>query len=119
MNPGSIEADNMQIAHLHAPNWDTWRARLDYRLEKGAYRAELSAGEPSKSGAPPLHFQLHKLLAEQGEAGLREFFDEVAMDTPALRERLDEKGLLRLHPLELDTKLSNHFPALRENSSTV
>jgi hypothetical protein len=66
-----------------------------------------------------LHDALTDLLAREGEAGLRAFFDEVARDTPALRERLAARGLLVLQDLDLDGALSRHFPDHSASAATI
>ena len=56
-----------------------------------------------------LHDLFSYLEQTEGEAGLHAFFDEVCADTPALRDRLSQLGLLRLHDLQLDAKIRKHF----------
>lgn len=109
MNPQQSEVPCMALAHLHAPNWSTWRAHFDYRLEKGSYRADLAAAKPAKPNRVNLHAFLSTLLATKGENGLRAFFDTVCLDTPDLRARLEQQGLLEMHDLDLDAKLHRHF----------
>ena len=57
---------------------------------------------------------MHELFAliqeEEGEDGLRAFFDEVCADTPALRTRLEAAGRLHLTRFPFDTTLAKHFP---------
>ena len=119
MNPCSTETDHLHLAHLHAPDWPTWRAHLDYRLQKGAYRAELSPMPAENLGGETLHSVLADLQATRGDSGVREFFDEVAMDSIVLRARLQHHGLLRLHNLDLSAKQMAHFPAYRDKRPTV
>ncbi|MGB7241438.1 MAG: glycosyltransferase family 2 protein [Sulfitobacter sp.] len=108
MNPGGITQDVIVLAHYHAPTWKKWRQHYAYRLDKGAYRPDLPPAD--KTGVTNLHDLLTSIEADEGEAGLRRFFDEVCADTPALRARLQARGLLRLHDLDLDATLSRHFP---------
>lgn len=57
-----------------------------------------------------MHELLSALETEQGGAGLRNFFDAVCADSPALRARLDAAGLLRIRQLGLDQTRRKHFP---------
>jgi hypothetical protein len=52
----------------------------------------------------------HNLLDTEGDAGLKRFYDEIAMDSPALQTRLKAHDLLRNANLDLDVKLARHFP---------
>jgi hypothetical protein len=57
-----------------------------------------------------MHELLSAIEAEDGEAGLRAFYDELCADSPQLRERLDREGLLRLRDLNLTGLRQKHFP---------
>ena len=106
MNPGETDLVNVALLHRHATSWDDWRARFDYRLDKGAYRADLA---PAQANGTTLHDALQKIVEGDGETGLQDFFDEVAADSPALRSRLAESGLLRICDLNLAAKIAKHF----------
>jgi hypothetical protein len=106
-NPNQIELSTMTLAHCHAKPWEDWLATFQYRLEKGSYRAELS---PAAKGGASLHDMLSILEASEGEAGLKRFYDEIAVDSPALQRRLEAHDLLRHATLDLDAKLARHFP---------
>lgn len=108
-NPDQSEAENLALAHLHAPNWDIWRSRLEFRLNKGAYRRGLSTRGTRAPDAMALHHVLSEIKTRDGDSGLRAFFDEVCMDSPQLRARLGQKGLLALHDLRLNAKLHQYF----------
>ncbi len=110
MNPGMVEMPDVALAHCHSKSWADWRAQHAYRHDKGSYRAELAAAMPTEMGGLTLHDLFTFLIDDQGEAGLRAFFDEVCADTPEHRARLQALGLLRLHNLALEAKLSAHFP---------
>ena len=97
----------MDLAHCHAKPWEDWLESFRYRLNHGSYRAELSA---AKKDGLSLNALLTSLEASDGEAGLRRFYDEVAVDTPALQDRLKGHNLLRKINLDLDAKLARHFP---------
>ena len=105
--PGAQRLNQTDLAHRHGQSWEDWRKRYRYRLEKGAYRGDVERANTRQS-------QLHdffKLLEEtEGEAGLRAFHDEVAADTPQMRERLSAHGLLRRVELDLESAVRKHFP---------
>lgn len=107
---GADMVPGLDLAHCHAKSWDDWHAAYRYRLEKGAYRAELGPNRPRDKGGLTLHEVFAGIEAEQGDPGLRAFFDEICADTPALRARLEAKGLLRLINLNLNATLAKHFP---------
>ena len=106
-NPHQIELSSIGLAHCHAKPWTEWLSAFRYRLEKGSYRAELS---PANKGEFSLHDLFRNLEDTEGEAGLRRFYDEIAIDSPALQERLKSHDLLRHADLDLDVKLARHFP---------
>jgi hypothetical protein len=57
-----------------------------------------------------LHDLFRDLLDTEGDTGLKRFYDEIAMDSPALQTRLKAHDLLRNVNLDLDVKLARHFP---------
>lgn len=109
----SAELASVDLCHLHAKPWQEWRATYRYRLEKGSYRPDLPPNVPREDGGMTLHDLFTHLEQSEGEAGLRALFDEVCADTPALRARLDARGLLRHRDLALDSKIQRHFPDFR------
>ncbi|ASM72651.1 MULTISPECIES: glycosyltransferase family 2 protein [Roseobacteraceae] len=110
MNPDEVELSQIDLAHCHAKTWQDWLAAYRYRLEKGSYRAELAPATPPEAGGLSLHDLFRFIEADSGETGLREFYREVAEDSPELRARLDAEGLLRTHRLNVDEMTSLHFP---------
>lgn len=108
--PDAAELVQIDLAHFHAKSWDAWRAAYGYRLDKGSYRAELKAATKPEEGGMSLHDLFRWLEADQGEAGLRAFYDEVVGDSADLRARLDAFGLLRRVALDLDAAVARHFP---------
>jgi hypothetical protein len=110
MNPTEVEFGSIDLAHAHAKSWDAWIAAYRYRLNKGSYRSELAPAKSAKSGGVTLHEMFQTLEASEGEAGLRRFYDEVATDTDAIRNRLETHGMYRQIDLDLDAKLARHFP---------
>lgn len=109
-NPNSRVSPDIQLCHRHAVSWEQWRDHYRFRLERGSYRAELPPAQPRNPWARSLHDTLHDLEAQEGEAGLRAFFQEVAEATPALCAALKREGLLRYCPLHLDQTRARHFP---------
>lgn len=109
-NPGYAELTETDLCHFHARDWDHWLAHYRYRLEKGSYRSELRPAQPRERGGVTVHELLSAIEAEQGEQGLREFFQEVCADGPGLRSRLQACGLLKIRQLDLAAKRQKHFP---------
>ena len=110
MNPGECPLPDTELLHLHAPSWDRFRRALDYRLEKGSYRAELRPNAPREEGGVNMHELINALINDGGEPMLHRFFNEVCTATPELRARLAAHGLLRSHVLDLAAKRAHHFP---------
>ncbi len=107
-NPGQVELTDSSLLHLHTTSWDHWMQSFAYRHQKGSYRDELGAATPEDQGGLNLH-KLFAHLAEEPE-GLRQFYDEVCVATPALKAKLEAHDLLRSHSLELEAKRRKHFP---------
>ncbi|MDW4496871.1 glycosyltransferase family 2 protein [Sulfitobacter sp. D35] len=106
------EPEDLALAHCHAPSWEAWRASYVYRRDHGAYGADLIPPGAQEPGGLTLHQLFCRLEREQGEAGLRAFFDEVCADSPGLRARLDARGLLRRVELDLAARRARHFPSI-------
>lgn len=109
-NPGQVELPQVDLCHIHAKDWAQWRDHYRYRLQKGSYRAELSPARKRELGGVSLHELLCLLEAEEGESGLRGFFDEVCAEGPALSAALAAEGLLRRCPLPLARIRAKQFP---------
>lgn len=105
-----IELPEIALAHCHAKSWDAWRTTYNYRLEKGSYRAELKPATKPEHGGMTLHDLFKHLQTNEGEDGLRAFYDEVIGDSTDMRARLQAHGLLREVNLHLDTVTAKHFP---------
>jgi len=110
MLKGPEQHPDIDLAHLHAANWDAWIAAYRFRVAKGSYRAELAPNKPRDKGGLSMHELLTTIEAEDGEAGLRAFFDELCADTPQMRDKLAGFGLLKRANLGLKATLSTHFP---------
>jgi len=100
----------LDLAHCHAKSWEDWQVSYQYRLTNGSYRAELAPNKPHEKGGLSMHQLFTMIEKEAGTAGLRAFFDEVCADTPDLRKRLRQHGLLTEVNLDLSAALSTHFP---------
>ncbi|MEP2718739.1 glycosyltransferase family 2 protein [Pseudophaeobacter sp.] len=109
-NPGLQELTEVDLCHFHAPNWQHWLAHYRFRLQRGSYRSELSPARPREKGGISVHELLTAIEAEEGEEGLRVFYDEVCRDTPDLRQRLAAEGLLRIRDLNLAQTRRKYFP---------
>lgn len=109
-NPGQIELSEIDLAHRHAKSWDDWIAAYRYRLEQGSYRADLAPNRPRKAGGLSMHELLSMLETEDGEAGLRAFYDEMCVASPALLDRLRREGALKQADLDMASALEAVFP---------
>ena len=113
-SPDGTTLDGVDLCHFHAKPWEDWFATYRYRLQNGSYRPELPPAVPHDRGGLTLHELFTAIETEDGEAGLRAFFDEVCADTPMLRARLAAEGLLCTHDLQLSAKIRKHFPEFPE-----
>ena len=98
------------LGHAHAPDWETFRAHLDFRMARGSYRK-----------AEEERFRLRDVLdyvqQSEGETGLRAFFDEVCTARPDLVAALEAHGMLVTHPLDLDAAVIRQFGALPDGGT--
>ncbi|MGH1413339.1 MAG: glycosyltransferase family 2 protein [Pelagimonas sp.] len=98
--------DGLYLAHFHAPSWEHFRGHLGFRQSKGSYRPRSDRPELGQA-------ELLKFLAdEEGDDGLRAFFDEVCADTPELRARLKERNMLLRHRFDFDAAVTRVFGRL-------
>jgi hypothetical protein len=112
MNPGEVELGQARIAHAHARDWEGFLKTFQFRLEQGSYRADLAPERARKDGGQTLHELFSDLHAQEGETGLRAFFDEVCAATPRLIAALEAERLLTRVDLQLDAHVQKHFPGL-------
>ncbi|CUH68404.1 hypothetical protein TG4357_03547 [Thalassovita gelatinovora] len=112
MNPGQQELDGTQLLHMHAKSWDDFIAAFRFRLKKGSYRSELKPNMPREDGGLTLHELFTMIHDEEGEAGLRSFYDEVCTASPFLMDRLRSHGLMYSYELHLEDRRNRHFPGL-------
>ncbi|MDQ7071445.1 MAG: glycosyltransferase family 2 protein [Rhodobacterales bacterium] len=109
-NPQNHLLDGLELCHLHAKTWQDWLRTYRFRLDKGSYRAELKPAMSAEKGGLTLHQLFAHLEMENGEDGLRHFFNEVCLATPELRQNLADQGNLRALSLHLTRKRALHFP---------
>jgi len=108
--PCDTEMAQIDLCHRHAPDWDHWLAHYRFRLERGSYQAGLTPNLPRERGGLNKFELLTWIEAENGLAGLRDFYDEISAADPNVLARLKEHGMLRHRPLDLDRKVAKHFP---------
>ncbi|OWU84064.1 hypothetical protein ATO6_16045 [Oceanicola sp. 22II-s10i] len=110
LNIGSEAASNRAqvegtvLGHAHAPTYEAFRAHLDYRMRQGSYRKRDRTGFV-------LSDVLDYLQAEEGEDGLRQFYDEVCTATPRLLDALRRNDMLISTDLDLDAAVLAEFGA--------
>jgi len=109
-DPSPATLDHTELCHLHAPDWDRWRAAYRFRLAQGSYRAGLKPPPASGPEALTMNALFSLLEEDSGDAALAAFFAEVCIASPDLRARLDAHGHLRRISLDLDAKRARHFP---------
>ncbi|WP_170328944.1 glycosyltransferase family 2 protein [Ruegeria arenilitoris] len=108
--PCKVELPGVELCHRHAPDWQHWQAHYRFRLERGSYKPGMSPNVPRERGGMNMNELLNWIEAEEGEDGLRAFFDELSGAAPDVRARLTQYDLIRHRPLDLDGKLTKHFP---------
>lgn len=106
----STELPEVALLHCHAKNWTDWRNSLEFRRRQGAYRANLATNQARDKGGLSMHELLAKIEDQDGEAGLRAFYDEMNATFPEGRQRLADRDLLFHCSLDLDQKLRKQFP---------
>lgn len=108
--PCKFELPGLELCHRHAPDWDHWLAHYRFRMERGSYQAGNSPNVSRELGGLTKH-ELHSWIeGEHGTEGLRRFFDEMSGADPDVRARLQDHGLIRHRPLNLEEKIAKHFP---------
>jgi len=83
------------LAHAHAPSWEMFRDKMEFRRTKGSYRKREAQD-----------FRLADVLdyldETEGEAGLRHFYEEVCTATPRLISALAAHDMLVTREMDLD-----------------
>ncbi|MEL7090900.1 MAG: glycosyltransferase family 2 protein [Pseudomonadota bacterium] len=96
-----VEMPGLELGHAHAPDYDTFRRHIAYRLDKGSYHDR--QGKPNKMG------HLIRMLMAEGEDALRAFYDELNAPTPERLDLLRAHEKLRTETLDLEAKVARHF----------
>lgn len=96
------------IGHAHAPSWNVFRRHMGFRMSKGSYRRK--PNESMKLGDV-----LDVIASQEGEAGLRRFFDELCAASPGLLARLRAHQMLLTARLDLDEKVACWFGTLPQS----
>ena len=109
-NPAATELNDVDLCHYHACNWEDWLAHYRYRLQQGSYRAELAPQRRGDRNSPNLHSFLKDLERNEGETGLRAFYDELNLADSRQQAEVEKAGLLRRRSLALNSKRKKHFP---------
>ena len=102
--------DRVHVGHAHAPDWDTFQRHFRFRMTHGSYR---------KNPDDPMRLRdvLDLVIAAEGSAGLRRFFDTMCAATPDLLARLDAHGMLLTARLDLDAKVAKWFGRLPQQDT--
>lgn len=108
--PVKTELPQIDLCHRHAPSWDHWQSHLRFRLDRGSYQAGMTPNVPRDRGGLNMHELLSWIEAEQGPEGLRAFYDEMSAANPDVLTRLEDHDLIRHRPLDLEQKVTKHFP---------
>lgn len=108
--PTTSPLSDIQLCHLHTRSWSNWIKHYRYRLEKGSYRPSLKGSKSFRAIGLNMNMLLASIEEEQGEAGLRSFFDEVCTVNDRMLKALTDRGLLIEHDLKLEAKIAKHFP---------
>lgn len=102
----TARAQDLVLAHFHAPSWTHFRDHLAFRRERGSYSRPSTQSEMGQA-------QLFDFLTrDEGDTALRAFFDEVCADTPGLRDRLAAHGMLLTHDFDFDATTRRVFGTL-------
>jgi hypothetical protein len=109
-NPGMVELDAVPLLHFHAADRTHFIAAYRYRLTRGSYRADLKPNRPREDGGLSMHDLLSQIEADAGQAGLTEFYTEVATARPDLLAGLQAAGRLLTRDFDPETARARHFP---------
>ncbi|MDG1471679.1 MAG: glycosyltransferase family 2 protein [Ascidiaceihabitans sp.] len=90
------------IGHAHAPSWDAFERHFDHRISKGSYRKKVNE-------TMVLNDVLNVVTEEDGDVGLRAFFDEMCFASPERLDLLAAHDMLVTWTLDLDEKVARHF----------
>ena len=94
------------IGHAHAPSWEVFKQHFLYRINKGSYRKKAN-------GNMVLNDILNVIVEDEGEAGLKVFFDEMCLASPERLDLLAAHDMLMTWTLDLDEKVARYFGSTR------
>lgn len=97
----------VELGHAHAPDFDTFKRHMTYRLDKGSYRDR--NGQPNAKG----HL-IRALLEDPDPNALRRFHAELCVPTPERLDLLAAHDMLRTERLDLDAKVRRFFGRLED-----
>ncbi len=109
-DPSNAALENIKLCHLHAPDFETWMNHYWYRFEKGAYSADRNPNPDFLGRTLSIHELLQQIYETDGEDGLKDFYDDVAVASPGLCARLKSAGYLYNINLNLDERRKTWFP---------
>jgi len=79
-------AEDARLLHLHSGDYDKWSSHVKRRLESGAYMARNQRRIAKEHGEEvTLAHVLTALIEENGEDGVKEFYNAVCVFSPQLR----------------------------------
>lgn len=100
--PGAASLPGVELGHAHAPDFDTFKRHMAYRLSKGSYQDR--DGEMNRKG----HL-IRTLMDDPEPDALRKFHTELCAPTDERLALLSEYDLLRSETLNLDAKVARFF----------
>ena len=83
----SKRIQSLNLLHRHAPDWESFAAHLEFRLQQGSYR---DRGQ-SKLGLGDI---VDLLREEHGSEGPRQLFDEICGYDADVVQKLEQNGML-------------------------
>ena len=100
--PGAASLPGVELGHAHAPDFDTFKRHMTYRLAKGSYHDR--NGEANRRG----HL-IRMLMEDPDPDALRMFHTELCVPTDKRLALLAAHDLLRSETLDLDAKVARFF----------
>lgn len=100
--PTGVTLPDLRVGHAHAPSYAQFQKHLEFRLKHGSYRRRTDE-------VLRMEDIVTLVLDEDGEAGLRRFYDQVNAASPALLSKLETHGMLLTASLDLDEKVERWF----------
>jgi hypothetical protein len=108
--PRETRVENARLGHIHIRDWADFRDRLSTRRANGSYATAPRNGLSIAA-------LIDAILADQGESGLRAFFDALCTATPAHLGALAARNMLSTRTLQLDAKVARVFGQLPKDAT--